>query len=106
MLGIIGHLIGTAFRAFFKILLAAIVCGVIGVGVVLLLVYTNVTPWQWPPTPLTTVALVGVGALSAFAGGVATLMVEAVRALKEAATVVEKEAVAPIKAVEKEVGRL
>ena len=47
-------------------------------------------------------ALVGAAALSGYAGGVTALMTEAVRALKEAAKIVEKEAVAPIQAVGRE----
>jgi predicted lysophospholipase L1 biosynthesis ABC-type transport system permease subunit len=100
MLSIIGHLIATAFRAFWRILITAVVTAAIGAGAVLAVIYRDTHHLQWPPRDqMTLVALVGVTALSAYAGGVTALMTEAVRALKEAAKVVEHEAVAPIEAV-------
>jgi hypothetical protein len=106
MLGIIGHLMGTVVRAFFRIVLAAIICAAIGVGVALLLVHAYVTPWQWPPSTLTTIALVAVGLLSAFVGGAIVLMIEAVRALMGAAGTAISDVAAPIKAVEHDLGKL
>jgi LPS O-antigen subunit length determinant protein (WzzB/FepE family) len=103
MIAILGHLIVTAFRAFWRILLTALVCAVIGIGAVMLVRYYYTQQVQLPlQDHLTLVALIGVGALSAYAGGVTALMTEAVRALKEAAKVVEKEAVAPLQAVGRE----
>ena len=103
MFAILGHLIVTAFRAFWRILLSAVVCAVIGMGAVMAVLYYYTRQVQWPPqSQQTLVTLIAVGALSAYAGGVTALMTEAVRALKEAAKVVEKEAVAPLQAVGKE----
>jgi hypothetical protein len=103
MLAIIGHLIGTMFRAFWRILITAAFGAVVGAGAVLFVIYHYTHQIQWPPKDhLTLVALVGVMALSAYAGGVTALMTEAVGALKKAAKIVEDEAVAPLKAVGRE----
>ncbi len=99
MLRIIGHLIATAFRAFWRILFMTVFSAALGAGAVLLVVYRYTQQWRWPPSQLTVVALVGVAALAAYAGGVTVLMTESVRALKGAAKMIEQEAVAPIKAV-------
>jgi hypothetical protein len=100
---VLGHLIGTAFKAFWRILITAVVWAALGMAVVLLVIYRYAQPPQWPPHDQTSlVALVGVAALAAYAGGVTALMTEAVRALKEAAQLVEKEAVAPVQAVGRE----
>ena len=103
MLHIIGHLLVTAFKVFWRLVFTAVFCALVGAGAVLLLTahYANNTV-QWPPSHMTTLLLVGVGVLAAYAGGVTVLMVEAVRAFKTAAKAVEQEAVAPIKAVERE----
>jgi hypothetical protein len=105
MLRIVGHLIATGFRAFFRVLATAVIFGAIGLGAVALVVNHFTHQWPWPPShvnQVTTVALVGVAALAAYAGGATMLMAEAVRGLLGAARVVEHEAVAPIKAVEQE----
>ena len=98
MLSIIGHLITTLFRAFWRILITTVIFAALGAGAVWLVLYHYTQRVQWPPTQMTLVALVGVGVLAAYAGGVTALMTEAVRALKEAAKIAEKEAVAPIQA--------
>jgi hypothetical protein len=100
MFAIIGHLIVTAFRAFWRILIATLVCAVVGASAVLVVIYSFNHQLTWPPRDqLTLVALIAITALSAYVGGVTMLMTEAVRALKEAAKVVEKEAVAPVEAI-------
>lgn len=100
MLSIIGHLIGTILRAFWRILLWAVVSAAIGAGVVLAVIYVNTHQLPWPPRdPLTLAALIGVAALSAYAGGVTALMTEAVRALKDATKIAEHEMAAPLEAV-------
>jgi len=102
MLRIVGHLIATAFRVFGRIVVTALFGAALGAGAVLLITAVVTRHWQWPPSQLTLVLLVGVAALAAYAGGVTVLMIEAVRAFKGAARAVEREAVAPIKAVEQE----
>lgn len=103
MLGIVGHLIVTAFRAFWHIVITVVIFAVIGAGAVLGVIYANTQQLQWPPRDqLTLIALIAVTVLAAYAGGATALMFEAVGALKEAAKVVEKEAVAPLEAVGRE----
>jgi hypothetical protein len=100
MFGIIGHLIATAFRAFVRLVITAVITAALGLGVVLAISYSNTHQLQWPPRDqMTLVALIGVTALSAYAGGVTALMLEAVGALKKATKIVEHEVIAPLEAV-------
>jgi hypothetical protein len=94
-MGAIGHIIGTLFRAIVKIFFVGLICGIIGAGVTLLLVYSS--SGKWPPTLLGEIAAIAVGILSLYAGGITVLMIEAVKALKEAAKGVEKEAGSALK---------
>jgi hypothetical protein len=94
-MGAIGHIIGTLFRAIVKIFFVGIICGLIGAGITLLLVYSS--GGKWPPSLLGEIAAIAVGILSLYAGGVTVLMVEAVKAMKEAAKNVEKEAGSALK---------
>lgn len=95
-MGTIGHIIGTLFRAIFRIFVTGILCGVIGAGVILVVAF--VTPGgHWPPSLLTKVAAIVVGILALYAGGITVLMVEAVKALQEAAKNVENEAGSALK---------
>jgi len=87
MLRIVGHLIATAFRVFWRIVFTALFGAALGAGAVLLI--TAVVTRHWPPSQLTLVLLVGGAVLAAYAGGVTVLMIEAV---------------APLKAVEQELG--
>jgi hypothetical protein len=103
MLAILGHLITTLFRAFWRIIITTVIFAALGVGAVFLFFSRYLHPVHWPPRDqMTLVALIGVGVLAAYAGGVTALMTEAVRALKEAARIAEKEAVAPIEAAGRE----
>ena len=103
LFAILGHLIGTAFRAFWRILTTAVICAVIGAVAVMAVVYVYTRQIALPPhDQLTLVALASVTVLSAYAGGVTALMTEAVRALKQAAKLAEKEVVAPLQAVGRE----
>ncbi len=104
MLRIVGHLIATAFRVFGRIVVTALFGAALGAGAVLLITAVVTRHWQWPPSQLTLVLLVGVAVLAAYAGGVTVLMIEAVRGLTEAAKTIEHEAIAPLKAVEQELG--
>jgi hypothetical protein len=84
------HIVGTLFKAIGKIFLAAIFCGIIGAGVVLLVSFVKSN--HWPPDTLTIISAVAVGVLALYAGGITVLMREAVRALVEAAKDVESNA--------------
>jgi predicted lysophospholipase L1 biosynthesis ABC-type transport system permease subunit len=99
MFRMLGHLIVPAFTVFWRILFTGIVCAALGAGAVLVAAYLFTIRWQWPPSQMLVVLAVVVGVLAAYAGGVTVLMVEAARALKEGAKVLEQQAVAPIKAV-------
>jgi hypothetical protein len=103
MLHILGHLLVTLFRVFWRITFTALTSALVGVGGLLLVTaaFAN-NNLQWPPSPLTRVLMVGVGILFAYAGGMTVLMLEAVKGLKTAAHAVEQEAVAPIREVERE----
>lgn len=82
------HILATFFRAIGRIFLAAIICGIIGAGVVLLVAFVK-SNGHWPPDLLTIISAVAVGVLSLYAGGITVLMREAVRALQEAVKDVE-----------------
>src|SRR5258708_30166401 len=98
MLRIVGHLIATAFRVFGRIVFTALFCAALGAGALLLITAVVTRHWQWPPSQLTLVLLVGVAVLAAYAGGVTVLMIEAGRGLTESAKTIEHEAIAPLKA--------
>ncbi len=85
-----GHLVKTFFKAIGRIFVTALFCGVIGLGVVLLISYVKSS--HWPPDVLTWVSAVAVGVLALYAGGITVLMQEAVRALQDVAKDVEHEA--------------
>jgi hypothetical protein len=90
-----GHLIATFFRAIFRIFLTAIVCGILGAGVTLLLAFSKTG--HLAPDLMTTIAAIAVGILSLYAGGITVLMSEAVHALQEAAKDVGKDAGSALK---------
>jgi hypothetical protein len=102
MFRILGHLIVTAVRAFWRLLTTAILFAALGAAAMALLLAQYTGDWHWPPTQVMVVALVAGAVLAGYAAGITVLMIEAVRALKGAVTVAEQEAVAPIKAVERE----
>lgn len=93
-----GHILATLFKAIGRIFLAAIVCGILGAGIVLLVAFAKSGHLQ--PDLLTTITAVAVGILSLYAGGVTVLMREAIRALQEAAKDVERDAGSAIKGAE------
>jgi ABC-type spermidine/putrescine transport system permease subunit II len=94
-----GHILATFFKAIGRIILAAIVCGILGAGIVLLVSFVQTKGTGWPGF-LAIVTAVAVGVLSLYAGGVTVLMREAVRALQEAAKDVEHNAGSAIKGAE------
>jgi hypothetical protein len=97
---IMGHLIATGCRTFWRILFMAVFAAVLAAGVALLVAYEGTR--QWPPTQLTDVAAGAFAVLTAYAAGLTVLLSESVKALVDAAKVVEREAVAPLKAVGRE----
>jgi uncharacterized protein YacL len=70
------HLIKTVVHSFFRIALAIVLFGAIGIGVSLLVAYqaTHV----WPPTILTDVISGTIGVLLAYAAGLSVLVREAI----------------------------
>ena len=77
------HLLGSFFRAFFRIVFTAIVCAVIAGGASLFLAYA-MGGSHWPPTLLTEIAAIALAVLGAYAGGITVLVQEAVRGVKAA----------------------
>ena len=88
-MGILGRLLGFIFRAFFRIVFAALLFAAIGVGLALLV--SSVATGAWPPTTLTIIACVAIGVLAAYAAGMTVLMKEAVTAIRNAEKDVVKE---------------
>jgi hypothetical protein len=97
---IMGHLIATGCRTFWRILFMALFAAVLAASVALLVAYEGTR--QWPPTQLTEVTAAAFAVLTAYAAGLTVLLSESVKALVDAAKVVEHEAVAPVKAVGRE----
>jgi hypothetical protein len=95
-----GHILATLFKAIGRIFLAAIFCGIIGAGIVLLVSFVKSSGGAHWPDLLTIITAVAVGVLSLYAGGVTVLMREAVRALQVAAKDVEKDAGSAFKGAE------
>ncbi len=99
-MGAMAHIIGTLFRAIVRIFFVAILCGIVGAGVTLLLVYSN-SGGHWPPSLLGEIATIAVGVLSLYAGGATVLMVEAVKAAQAAVKNIEQEAGSAFKDADK-----
>lgn len=87
------HVLGTVVKVFFRVVLATLICAVIGAAAVLIVSY--VVGGAWPPQPLTTAAAVAIAVLSGYAGGMTVLMSAAIH-----------EAVQAIRAVEQDVGNV
>lgn len=97
---IMGHLVTTGCRTFFRILFMSLFAAAVAAGVALLVAYEGTR--QWPPTQLVYVAAGAFAVVTAYAMGVTVLLSESVKALVDAAKLAEREAVAPIKAVGRE----
>jgi TPP-dependent indolepyruvate ferredoxin oxidoreductase alpha subunit len=97
---IIGHLITTGCRTVWRILFMSLFAAALAAGVAILVGYEGTR--QWPPTQLMYVAAGAFAVLSAYAVGLTVLLSESVKALVDAAKLAEREAVAPIKAVGRE----
>jgi xanthosine utilization system XapX-like protein len=76
----IGHLIGSALRGFFRIALVTLFFIALGVGVSLLVAYqvTNV----WPPSTPEYIIAGAIGLLLGYAAGLTALLREAIRGVK------------------------
>jgi hypothetical protein len=74
---LIMHLARALFRAFFRILLSALVFAGIGGGATLLISYQQTG--QWPPRTLTEAAAIAIAVLSAYAAALTVLIREAVK---------------------------
>jgi hypothetical protein len=101
MLLLLRHLLGSMFRAFFRMIITAFFCGSIAGGAVLVAVY--VATRQWPPQQLTLIAAAAVAVLAAYAGAVTVLLGETLRGLAAAVGVAERDVKATVKAVETEI---
>lgn len=97
---IIGHLLATAFRTFWHILVTALICAALFGGAALIVTYT--TTHQWPPSRLTEILAGALAVVAAYAGGLTVLMHAAVKALMDATKIAEHEALAPLKAAAEE----
>jgi hypothetical protein len=75
---LIWHLIKSFFRAFFKITYVALISGAIAAEIVLLFVKYYAV--DWPPTPFMVAMAIAVGALTAYAAGLTTLVFAALHA--------------------------
>jgi hypothetical protein len=77
----IGHLIGAAFRAFFRLVATVIVAAAVAVGGTLGVAYQQAH--VWPPKTLTEVTAGVIGVLAAYAAGLTVLVREALAGVKE-----------------------
>jgi hypothetical protein len=97
---IMGHLVATGCRTSLRLVFTAVLAAAVAGGVALLVAYANTR--HWPPTQMTDVTAAAFAVLAAYAAGVTVLLRASTRTLLGAAKVVEKEAVAPVKAVERD----
>jgi hypothetical protein len=97
---IMGHLLARGCRTVVHMLFTAVLAAAVAGGAALLVAYAQTR--QWPPSQLTDVSAIAFAVLGAYAAGVTVLLRASTQAVLGAAQVVEKEAVAPVKAVERE----
>jgi hypothetical protein len=95
----IGHLIGSAFRGFFRIALVTLFFIAVGVGVSLAVGYQ--TTKAWPPSTPEYIIAGAVGLLLGYAAGLTALLREAIRGVKT----VERDVETGVKEVEEGVTR-
>ena len=76
------HLINTAFRAFFRMVLVGVICA--GVGAAAVLIVASANDPHWPPNALTIAAAAVVAVLAGYASALTVLVREAVRGVREA----------------------
>ena len=88
-MSLLGHLANTVFHTFFRLLLTALICALVGAGVVLGLAYFWAN--QWPPQQLTIIAAIAAAALLAYAGATTVLMTASAHALLDTVRYAKKE---------------
>ena len=93
----VGHLIGSALRGFFRIALVTLFFIALGVGVSLLVAY-QVTS-VWPPSTPEYIIAGAIGLLLGYAAGLTALLREAIRGVKT----VERDVATGVEQVEREV---
>ena len=95
----IGHLIGSALRGFFRIALVTLIFIALGVGASLVVAYQTTKVWP-PSTPEYIIAGV-IGLLLGYAAGLTALLREAIRGVKT----VERDVEAGVQEVEERATR-
>lgn len=99
---IVGHLVKTAFHAFFHLFVTAFFCSSVAAVAVLVVAYGATR--EWPPRHLTMVALIAISALATYAGVVTALLVEVLRGVFKTIEAVDHELVGVAHAAEHEPG--
>lgn len=97
---IMGHFITAGCRTVVNLLFTTVLAAAVAGGAALLVAYSQTQ--SWPPTHMTDVTAAAFAVLAAYAAAVTVLLRASTKTLLGAAKVVEKEAVAPVKAVERE----
>ena len=89
-MGVIGHLIATAFRAFFRLIFTFVLGVLVGGGATLLVAYQGQP--HWPPDQHTELAAGAIALLLGYGMALTVLTIEAVHALLATANLARKEA--------------
>jgi hypothetical protein len=97
---VVGHLIGSAFRGFFRIMLVTLVFIAVGVGVSLAVAYQVRS--VWPPSTPEYIIAGAIGLLLGYAAGLTALLREAIRGVKT----VERDVEAGVQEVEERATRV
>ncbi len=88
---VLGHLLRTIFRAFFRIITVGLLCALAALSIVFLADASNGIR-QWPPSHLTDAAVLAITLLAGYAGAVTVVLVESARAVAKAVCTAEREA--------------
>lgn len=94
-MSVVRHLMATLFRTLLGVILALVVGGVVGAGLALAVAYSQVAQ-PWPPTGLTMVAAIAIGALSALLSASVVLMRAAIHGLIKTGKMALDEATSPV----------
>src|SRR5260370_38412906 len=92
-MGVIGHLIATAFRAFFRLIFTFVLGVLVGGGATLLVAYQGHP--HWPPDQHTELAAGAIALLLGYGMALTVLTLEAVHPLLAAGNLARKEAFSP-----------
>src|SRR5260221_14555505 len=92
-MGVIGHLIATAFRAFFRLIFTFVLGVLVGGGATLLVAYQGQP--HWPPDQHTELAAGAIALLLGYGMALTVLTLEAVHALLATANLPPKKALSP-----------